>query len=348
MKKVFISLAAAAALCLASCSDWTKTESLGYKRPTPTEADPAAYREYLAALREYKNSEHPVTMLTVKSVEVPMLQNQHLTSLPDSVDYIMLKGITGLSPVTVSEMQQVRDEKGTKVFCVADYASIVEGWNALWQGTAEDPNALDDRTVEEFAAYCAAQTELQLSYFDKYGFDGLEISYLGNQATEMSRKGQEVFMSGIAAWRASHSDAPLIFRGYWRNLQDQTILTACDYLVTVPLNIVTVATEMDGYVQDQLRGMTGDEIKEVRERIIYEVVIPDIKDPQKIGVTPQTAATWAITPLADNTPERNLFTKRGIAIDNAQDDYYNVAMIYQNIRQAVGIMTPRPEETPTE
>jgi hypothetical protein len=340
MKNVFIIALATVGLALGSCSDWTKTENLEYNRLTPAEADPTAYKQYLAALRDYKNSEHQVTMVTVMGVEAPTHQREHLTSLPDSVDYIMVKGITELSPVIVGEMTKVRDEKGTKVFCVVDYASIVESWNALWQGTVDNPDAADSRTPEEFAAYCAEQTNLQLSHFDKYGFDGIEISYLGNRGGDLGQKGQDAFMSNIATWRGSHSNAQMIFRGFFGNLIDQTILTDCIYLVAVPGNNATTITQMDIPVQRELNYITDDDIKKtVRDRIVYEVAIPDITNPQQTGVTLQVAATWAVTPLPDNTAERNMFIKRGIAIDNAADDYYNVAMIYRNIRQAIGIMT---------
>ena len=326
-----------AALSVGSCSDWTKTEGLGYTRPTPAEADPAAYQEYLAAVREYKKSEHKVALVRVNGVETPARQNQHLITVPDSVDYIMVKGITELGPVMVDEMQKVRDEKGTKVFCVVDYNLILDSWNAMWEGTPDDPDAPDDRTPEEFGAYCDEQMKVQLSRFDKYGFDGIEISYLGPR----SGTGKDAFVSNITTWRSAHSNAPMIFRGYWWSFGDEEILSSCRYIVAVPLNVIVAPTEMDGYIENNVRFVPED----ARDRFIYEVVIPNVADPQKIGVTPQDAAVWANKPQPEDR-----FAKLGMSIDNAQDDYFDVAMIYKNIRQSIGIMAAGPAgpETPAE
>lgn len=341
MRNIFITLLPAL-IILSSCSDWTEAESKGYHRQTPAEADPEGYKNYLAALREFKKAEHPVSMITVMAAENPTHQNQHLMSLPDSVDYICLKGVTTLGAAAVEQIKQVREQKGTKVLCVIDYGAIVDSWDALWTGTPDDPDAEDDRTPDEFGEYCTAQTDLQLSKFDQYDFDGIHISYLGNRNGEKAQKGQDTYMSRIIAWQASHSGVTTVFRGDWANLAAtyRPITEDCLYLVATPFDIVSVATGMDGYVQRQLRYLEADATSDVRNRIVYEVAIPDIDNPQQIGVTLEVAAKWTLLPLAANTPDNNKFSKKGIAIDNAQDDYFNVSLIYSNIREAIGLMNP--------
>lgn len=76
-----------------ACGDWTESENLDFRRPTPEEQNPEAYRLYLAAVRAYKQQPHKVAMMTVKgSAERPSLQNQHLMAMPDSVDFICVEG----------------------------------------------------------------------------------------------------------------------------------------------------------------------------------------------------------------------------------------------------------------
>lgn len=349
MRNVFISLIATAALTVSSCSEWTETESIKIDpRPTPAESDPAGYAEYLADLRDYKNSDHKIMMVTVRSAEEPSRQNQHLMTLPDSIDYVMLKGVTRLGTAIRSEMREVKDQKGTKVFCVVDYVSIVDAWGSLWQGTADNPDAPDDRTSAEFADYTAEQTGQQLALYDDYEFDGVEISYLGNRSGEFAIAGQDAFIAEVTEWSDSHSDAEMVFRGYWNNLADKTILEKCTYLVGTPLSSITAAPS--GKIEDDVAAMdaffynAGRLTDTPNDRMIYEVSIADINDPRPVGVSPRIAAAWSLY-LMPERPATRYFEKRGIAVDNAQDDYFNVGMIYTNIRQAIGIMAAGEEQS---
>ena len=136
MKRIFILvLAAAAVLC--SCSEWTEAENKDYLPPLRQD-DPVAQ----AAIREFKAGEHMVTMMHVKgSAAEPNRQNQHLTAMPDSVDFFLMSDVDGLHPVVVAEIARVRATKATRTLNVVDYTAIRNVWNAMKEaasGTADE------------------------------------------------------------------------------------------------------------------------------------------------------------------------------------------------------------------
>ena len=47
------------------------------------------------------------------------------------------------------------------------------------------------------------------------------------------------------------------------------------------------------------------------------------------------AAEWTAKPVQG-------VVKAGIAVENAQNDYYNLSLVYYSIREAISIMNPSP------
>lgn len=181
-----------------ACGDWTESENLDFRRPTPEEQNPEAYRLYLAAVRAYKQQPHKVAMMTVKgSAERPSLQNQHLMAMPDSVDFICVEGTEGLHADWSAEMAALRETKGTRTLCMVDYAAIESSWNLLEEAREEAGKPLG--TDEEFVAYYTEQTRRQLAACDGSGFDGIVVSYLGRRATARDISSQNAFMGPSAS-----------------------------------------------------------------------------------------------------------------------------------------------------
>ena len=341
MKKIFMALMATALLA-GSCSDWTETEAKDYRKPTPEEQNTPEYRSYLEALRNYKQGDHKITMVTVSGTsETPNLQNQHLKAMPDSVDFICMKDAVDLHPTLVSEIQQIYAKKGTRTLCVVDYISVENEWTAM--ETAKADAGLPAGTTEEWIAYCKERIEEQLACCDKYGFAGIEISYTGNRSNEIGQVGQDTFMECITAWRADHSDKLMFFRGYFQLLKDNSdsnpILSDCDYLVVLCGTSVS-SSQLRMEIRRKVTSWDKTKLLE-NYRFIIEVAIPPLADPAQVGATAEQAAKWI---LEDET----LFVKSGLAVDNLQDDYFNKVRIYDNVRTAMGILsaTEEPEPTP--
>ena len=77
------------ALLIASCSDWTKVESVGIKETMPWENNPAEWSGYQARVRDYKNRPHKLTYIRFEnSPEGVQNEKGCLRSLPDSLDMV--------------------------------------------------------------------------------------------------------------------------------------------------------------------------------------------------------------------------------------------------------------------
>lgn len=115
-------------VAVASCSDWTDVESIKLNTPTIEEQNPELYAQYVKSLNEFKTSEHQVVITSIDNVStIPTSRSQHLTDMPDSIDYICLNNIMEVSEVNASEMEEVR-RLGTKVLGLVDFDKIESAW----------------------------------------------------------------------------------------------------------------------------------------------------------------------------------------------------------------------------
>lgn len=377
IKKFLLPVVAAVAVTFAACSDWTETESLDIHYPSIEEQNPALYQKYLQALREYKAGDHKVVFATMtNSAAAPGERNQHLTTMPDSVDFICLTNPADLHPTLAREFGKVH-EKGTRLVYNIDYNAIEKLWEQKLaeeeankpeepetpdtpaaaqeqggegEGEGEEPTEPEETEESRFLKFCEEQTALQLAYCDQYGFDGITFIYTGRALESMTEEvkalyaaRQQAFLSGIQTWTAAHEGKLLFFRGNPQNLIDKTILHECDYII-IPLLDATSGDELSyGVLMTTVEGVPTD-------RFIVGVTTPSPTDEadnsgyfagfdsdgkSKLRAM-KGAAQWVVAPTAD-------YTKSGISIDKAPNDYYNITLVYKNIREAIYIMNPTPK-----
>lgn len=332
MKKLLIPLLATALLS-GSCSKWTEPEHLDYRRPTPEEQNPEAYKARMEAIREYKKTDHKLTMVTMEGISEQFTrQYQRPTSMPDSLDYICVTG-ENLTSSYNSEISKAYSEKGIQTLYMVDYMTIEAAWTELEDAKAEAGEAAG--TVEEYSAFCRERLERMLSYCDTYGFHGIEVSYTGNTASDIKKEGQRVLLECVKAWRETHKEHKMLFRGYMQNLKtDNSILAECDYLVVLA-GTAASASRLNIEVQLKL----GDGVP--TDRFIMEVSLPTEDNPTQVGATPKVAAEWVMTPEDE-------FVKTGIAINNIKTDYHSSKGAYSQLREAMSIMNPVPNTEDNE
>ena len=107
------------------------TESLDINYPSLEEQNPELYKQYLQALRDYKAGEHKVVFVSMdNTTSAPAQRNEHLTTMPDSVDIICLMNPDNLHPTLAGEFAKVR-EKGTRVIYNIDYNAIEKLWEKV-------------------------------------------------------------------------------------------------------------------------------------------------------------------------------------------------------------------------
>lgn len=357
INRLLLPVLTATAMTLGACSEWTQSDSLGLKYPSFEEQNPELYKQYLQRLREYKQTNHPVTIFAVTGSEkIPGQQNEHLTTVPDSVDFIRMSDPVQLHPMLVAEMEQVR-KKGTRILYAISYDKMETQWNKVIEEQMPAPETLEvgDTQVEEtleaqFLAFCKEQTQLQLDYFTRYNFDGIIFTYSGRNTSitdlddlALYTARQNAFFEQVNGWRTANPDKTFIFEGYPEYLIDKSLLAQCSYILIPALN----ATSTDKFELLVLSAL----VKDVpADRFIIGVMTPSATDAadergyfnsfESDGKTRvravMGASQWIIQP-------ESRYTKAGIAITNAQDDYYNLTLVYKNIREAIATMNPTPK-----
>lgn len=334
---------------LFSCSDWTDTESLDIHIPTIEEQNPELYARYVQSLNEYKASEHKVVIASVNNLStMPSSRSQRLVDMPDSLDYICLNNILAVNEMNVSEMKEVR-KLGTKVLGLIDFDAIESAWKRILDEEANTP--ADSETPEEgegeepidnesrFIVYCQREVVKRINIGSLLGVDGFIANFTGFDLNVLSEEGlaaerdrQAAFFDAIDGWRTATNEV-LIFKGVPQNVVDRAILSDCKYII---LN----AHSAKSISQMSYVGIMASVADVPTDRFIIGVTTPYTTISGAIYGTLSNnssaivgAAQWAIAGTDD-------FTKVGISIDNAEQDYYNVSKIYTNTREAINILSP--------
>lgn len=337
MKNILIPALAAAAL-LVSCSEWTEAENKDYL-PQIRQDDPA----YLASLRAFKADKngHKVVMMTVQGTSAaPNRQNQHPTAMPDSVDYLLMTDVDDLHPEIAAEIAEVRSAKGTHSLNVVDYTTIQNAWNALKEAAADTEHE-SDYTNEKFPAYCKAQTETQLSNCNRYGFDGIVVSYTTSPGDEIAN-GQATFMASVKTWRQSNPDLLLFTRtAYIPNLLIPELLPDSKFIVLVADASRKTASDLTLWARNHLRDtkdkLGEEKFSEFSDRFVMEASVPSLETGEQTGATVQVTAAWVADPAKDTKVD---YDKVGLCVLDAPNDYFNNLTNYKNIREAIGILNP--------
>lgn len=318
-------MASAVVMFLCGCSEWTQPENLNFRPLTPEEKDPAAYAEYLAAIREYKASEHNVMILTMEGTsEYPSSQNQHIMAMPDSADYICVKIEDKLHEVIAAEIPAVFEKKGTKTLVSVDHAVINAAWTALEDERVDNGQA--PGTQEELAAFFTEQTEILVARCNQYGFDGIMVSFQGTKAGAAG-VAQAAFMDVIKKFYQENPEKELIFRGGARNIIDQEFLNEFKYII-----VIAGEERKLSLLPGRSLGTTAP-----KDRVIMELTVPSADEPEQVGMSPVEAAAWLWTEI-----ENPSFTPRGLCVENAHDDYFCKDMAFKNIRAAITVLNTKP------
>ena len=293
-------------LCTAVIAGCTAVKPLDFT-PAPKERS-AEYMENLLAFKAKKTHKVSVAMVATTPAE-PTIANQHLTAYPDSLDYIAIVGDKPLYSGIAAEMADVRT-LGTKVLHMVDYGMAWDAWFA-------ENIDLGEGFIDVLKTY----TDNQLAALNAYDYDGIIISYTGKTVTDIEERAQKQFMDACLGWVKQHEGKTVLFRGYARNLTDNSFLKNCEYLIVVPGTNASVG-ELTVAVNAQL--VTGVP----KDRIMVEVTIPEPVDGEWVGPTGAQGAAW----IKDYTAGVG---KKGLAFYNAQYDYYHQDGIFPEIRTGI-------------
>lgn len=272
------------------------------------------------SLSNHTSTDHKVMILGTEGVsEHPTHQAQHLMALPDSADYIYVRNAENLHPAIAEEISEVREKKGTSVLSYADFAVADADW-LLLKNEHMDAGEPIDLESEEGLGLCRQffkeHAAKQLALCDQYGFEGVVVSYLGDNSTEENRICQEGFMEAVKQWKTSHSDCPLFIRGNVNRITDKELCNQSKYLILV----------LDGVkgaygVQQLIKNKTGN-YPEFQNKVVLGLSVPSLEEPEQQGESPRSAAELIFSDEMKPSPVFKA-TILGLSVQNAEDDYYN-------------------------
>lgn len=340
MKSRFINMAFwfAALMSMVSCDEWVTPQPADYGYGSGRDRGEA----YLKSLREWKSGDHLITMVVMESeAGEPSRQPQHPMSMPDSVDYICLREAWRLHPLLAAEIGQVLRQKGTQTLCVADYTAIEDEWTAMIEDASQ--SGLPLPTLDEFRDYCTQRTRQQIEACDKLGCAGMAVSFTSRAATagtgeELRSAGEEIFMSQVLSWRAVHGEKVFVVHGYVPFIDAKyrhslVVGTKPAYVVIRPTttSVLSMTSTVTWNIESEPEMPT--------DRMLFETFISTEENPSEVGDTPLSTAQWMLTP-----DSQNRFSKRGVFINNAQEDYYHPTLIYCTLREVISAMNPAAEK----
>lgn len=346
---------------LASCSDWTDTESLNIHYPTLEEENPELYEKYLASLRDYKQSEHKVLIAKFDNKPAyPSGQGENLSALPDSIDFVILNSPDNLNPVIAQEMQDIR-QKGTQILYTIDYAMIEKEYEEMLEEeeankpeppaeNLQDGNGEpEEPEIDRFLDFCVQRMDYYFSLFAKYGYDGINVAYSGKFAAGLPEDEklvvearQQVFFDKVNTWKQANADAVFFFEGKPQNLlYDKEILNQTDFIILPALDAASKEELLFVAEMAMGNGIPSD-------RVVFGVALPSLSDDKDTSGyftalengTPMYAVKGAaLTVIASGSD----FVKAGICTNRTQNDYYFGAQSnYKNVKEAISIMNPSP------
>ncbi|MCD7794251.1 MAG: glycoside hydrolase family 18 [Alistipes sp.] len=307
--------------------------------------DAGLQADYVRNLKTYKAGTHKVVFASLENPAAgPTRQAERLTALPDSLDFISLNNPDNLAAAYIDEMNAVR-EKGTKVVYMVDFATFEAEW-------AEKQKADPSLTEENALAYISEQTEAMLALHDKYRYDGVIFVYGGRSMASMTGEElaqyggrQTAFFDAVSAWRETHGDAGLSYKGQAQYLLDanKAILTDCDYIMletssasnASALTIAANTAVGSGNVPSDRFVITVETTRYDDEDMIYGY-FGQVDAAGNAVRSIEGGAVWMGQPSE--------FTRAGMLILNAQYDYYDNVPTYFHLREAIDIMNPSPKK----
>lgn len=347
------------AFCFSSCADWTTPESVEIHYPTLEEQNPELYEAYTQSLREYRESEHGVTIVKFENLETfPAGQSEHISALPDSVDYVILQNPDNLNAAIVSEMEKLQTVKGTKTLYNVSYESIKTAYDAYVEKWEEEhtPEPAAEENPEEpveqptpFDEFLAAELENLLSLYGKYPYDGINFVYTGvfpeslpEEARTAYFTSQKIYFDKMAAWIEANPTGVVTFEGIPFNVSaDIAVWDKCDFIIIdaiAALNADELSYNVRMALTEAVRnnniiiGVTAKSVTNEKDTKGLWTAMDGSGQQVRAIVG---AADWTVSHVED-------FNKAGICIGNVRHDYFNILKTYKYTREAISIMNPSP------
>lgn len=349
-----IALSAAVILGAAACSKWTEQEPVDFNYLTPEDKNPELYAAYMQSIRDYHATEHQVLIARFDNkASAPAGRADHITCLPDSVDYVVLNNYEIINENTMKEVAEIREKKAVSTLIALDYALLDKEYKAYLETLPEETPEETPEVAEETEGETEPAVDPRNQWFaDKasafvaaakqYGLDGIMVSYTGVGLLSLKEDEkaavqafQEAFFAPILSYVAE-TGKMFFYEGNPTTLiAPQDVLAQATYIVVPAEDVTTIVGFNFAVMMSMGAGIPND-------RFVIGVTALNVTDETATDglfsgdiTAIEGAGRWAVTPTSD-------YTKAGVCVNHAQYDYYNMQNVYSGINAAIATMNPSP------
>jgi hypothetical protein len=349
-----IALSAAVILGAAACSKWTEQEPVDFNYLTLEDKNPELYAAYMQSIRDYHATEHQVLIARFDNkASAPAGRADHITCLPDSVDYVVLNNYEIINENTMKEVAEIREKKAVSTLIALDYALLDKEYKAYLETLPEETPEETPEVAEETEGETEPAVDPRNQWFaDKasafvaaakqYGLDGIMVSYTGTGLLSLKEDEkaavqafQEAFFAPILSYVAE-TGKMFFYEGNPTTLiAPQDVLAQATYIVVPAEDVTTIVGFNFAVMMSMGAGIPND-------RFVIGVTALNVTDETATDglfsgdiTAIEGAGRWAVTPTSD-------YTKAGVCVNHAQYDYYNMQNVYSGINAAIATMNPSP------
>lgn len=346
-----IALSAAVLLSAAACSKWTEQQPLDFNYLTIEDKNPELYAAYMQSIRDYHATDHQVLIARYDNkAGIPAGRADHITCLPDSVDYVVLNNYELINENTLKEVAEMREKKAVPTLIMLDCALLEKEYKAYLETLPEEEPEVEVAEEENDAQpevdprnqWFADKAAAFVAAAKQYELDGIMVSYTGKGLLSLKDDEkaamttfQEAFFTPLINYVAETGKLFFYEGNPTTLLIDREFLANAKYII-VPAEDVTVAVGFNFAVMMSM----GDGVPS--DRFVIGVAALDVTDDTATDglfsgdiTAIEGAARWAVTPVSD-------YVKAGVCVNHAQFDYYNMQNVYRGINAAISTMNPSP------
>lgn len=352
-------MVAAFGLAFTACDEWTEPEHVDINYDNIVDAE--NYPAYLENLRKYRDTEHTQVYAWVYlSEDGPKNQSERVTSLPDSIDVLVLSNPAKPHDVVLADLNKVRKEKGMKVSYQIDFDALKAEHALLCEELAKQrtdleleyslrEDAEDPAVQEELAAklkelespaledYILENLTASLNYVKEMKLDGVLFAFDGKASNHLTKeelieyKAQQlVFLGAASDWHKRNPEMLYDFMGKPQNVSDPAILAEFNMILA---RQGLDATNADVYTY-YLEQAKGQNIPSERLGMMATYIS---SNPDDITTGVFSNGTMALDGFAKWLTVNPVAC---IGIQNVQNDYFNPAFPYPHVRAAIQAANP--------
>lgn len=323
-------MAMAAVAGMSACSDWTDPEPVKVIHDSVVDSNPEAYAKYLENLRAYRTNGHKKVFAWYQNKGSFTSQADHVSSVPDSIDVLVLTAPDQITPVAVEDINTKRANTGMDMATTVDYDAIKAAWTAIKEVETADAPA------PEWNAYLSSSlknaftniTDAQLNRVI-VAFPGKNVGFLTEAEKTQYLADQTAVFKAVTDWVAGGADRKYDYMGHPVNITDKAFIAGAQMLFLSETLTAKSTMEYEAAVQSNVSaGISPDRL----------AVLAPLPGTDSAG---NAVGNWGNSYTAWDVATWTRTSSVGaMGLTNLNNDYYNPTFIYPVCRGAIQKLNP--------